>query len=41
MPEPQNTRALEEGLVSDFTDKLSYGEYLDLDDLLAAQRPVS
>jgi len=41
MSEPQNTRALEEGLVSDFTDKLSYGKYLDLDDLLSAQRPVS
>jgi tryptophan 2,3-dioxygenase len=41
MPEPHNTRALEEGLVSDFTDKLSYGEYLDLDDLLSAQRPIS
>ena len=41
MPEPQNTRALEEGLVSDFTDNLSYGQYLDLDDLLSAQRPVS
>jgi tryptophan 2,3-dioxygenase len=41
MPEPQNTRALEEGLVSDFTDTLSYGKYLDLDDLLSAQRPVS
>ena len=41
MPEPQNTRALEEGLVSDFTDGLSYGKYLDLDDLLSAQRPVS
>jgi len=41
MPEPQNTRPLEEGLVSDFADKLSYGKYLDLDDLLSAQRPVS
>ena len=41
MPDPQNTRALEEGLVSDFTDNLTYGQYLDLDDLLSAQRPVS
>ena len=41
MSEPQNARALEEGLVTDFTVNLSYGQYLDLDDLLSAQRPVS
>ena len=41
MPEPQNTRALEDGLVRDFTANLSYGKYLDLDELLSAQRPVS
>jgi tryptophan 2,3-dioxygenase len=37
----ENTRALEEGLVKDFRVNLSYGDYLHLDELLAAQRPVS
>lgn len=40
MSEP-NTRALDEGLVKDFRVNLSYGQYLHLDELLAAQRPVS
>jgi len=41
MPDPQDVRALEEGLVQDFRVNLSYGQYLRLDELLAAQRPVS
>jgi tryptophan 2,3-dioxygenase len=41
MPDPQNTRVLEESLVKDFRVNLSYGQYLHLDELLAAQRPVS
>lgn len=39
--EPRNTRPLEEGLHDDFRVDLSYGQYLHLDALLAAQRPVS
>ncbi len=41
MTTPGNPRALEEGLVEDFRVNLSYGQYLHLDELLAAQRPVS
>ncbi len=37
----RNTRNLEPGIERDFTDKMSYGSYLALDDLLAAQHPVS
>ncbi|WAP52302.1 tryptophan 2,3-dioxygenase family protein [Arthrobacter sp. ATA002] len=37
----RNTRSLEAGIERDFTDKMSYGSYLALDQLLAAQRPVS
>jgi len=40
-PQPGNTRPLEEGIVEDFKVNLSYGQYLDLDDLLSAQRPIS
>ena len=36
-----NTREPEEGLVRDFRINLSYGQYLHLDELLAAQQPVS
>ncbi len=36
-----NTRAVEESVVTDFTDRMSYGGYLDLGTLLAAQRPLS
>jgi tryptophan 2,3-dioxygenase len=36
-----NTRELEEGVVRDFRVNLSYGQYLHLDELLAAQQPVS
>ena len=36
-----NTREIEGGVVTDFSDRMSYGGYLDLDTLLAAQRPIS
>ncbi len=36
-----NTRPLEEGVVTDFRVELSYGQYLHLDELLAAQHLVS
>lgn len=36
-----NTRSLEESVVTDFSDRLSYGGYLDLATLLSAQRPLS
>jgi tryptophan 2,3-dioxygenase len=36
-----NTRPLEEGIVTDFSAKMNYGSYLALDELLALQRPVS
>ncbi|OZF47998.1 tryptophan 2,3-dioxygenase [Rhodococcus sp. 14-1411-2a] len=36
-----NTRALEKTVVTDFSDRMSYGAYLDLDTLLSAQKPVS
>ncbi|WP_281182389.1 tryptophan 2,3-dioxygenase family protein [Nocardia miyunensis] len=35
------SRAIEPGVVRDFRSRLSYGEYLDLDTLLSAQKPVS
>ena len=34
-------RALEEGISTDFSRAMSYGAYLDLDTLLAAQHPRS
>ena len=37
----QNTRSLEAGIERDFSDKMSYGSYLALDELLSAQHPVS
>ena len=37
----ENTRNLEAGIERDFSDKMSYGSYLALDDLLSAQHPVS
>lgn len=37
----QNQRDLEAGIQTDFTDRLSYGGYLRLDQLLAAQQPLS
>ena len=38
---PKNTRKIEPGIETDFSDKMSYGGYLALDTLLSAQRPVS
>ncbi|WP_043441598.1 tryptophan 2,3-dioxygenase [Arthrobacter sp. L77] len=37
----RNTRDLEQGIERDFSDKMSYGSYLELDRLLDAQHPVS
>jgi tryptophan 2,3-dioxygenase len=37
----KNTRRLEEDIETDFSDKMSYGSYLSLDQLLSAQHPVS
>lgn len=37
----ENERALEDGIVTDFRDRMTYGSYLDLDRLLSAQHPVS
>ena len=36
-----NTRPLEEGIVTDFSKRMNYGSYLALDELLSIQRPVS
>jgi tryptophan 2,3-dioxygenase len=36
-----NQRPVEPGIVSDFSGKLSYSDYLSLDGLLAQQRPLS
>ncbi|WP_256461013.1 tryptophan 2,3-dioxygenase [Agromyces larvae] len=40
-PVADNTRPIEASVVTDFRDRMSYGGYLDLDTLLAAQRPIS
>ncbi|HWM17208.1 MAG TPA: tryptophan 2,3-dioxygenase family protein, partial [Microbacterium sp.] len=37
----RNTRAIEGSVVTDFSDRMSYGGYLELDTLLAAQHPLS
>ena len=37
----ENTRDIEETVVTDFSDRMSYGGYLDLPTLLSAQRPLS
>ena len=37
----ENTRAVEQGIVRDFRTNLSYSAYLHLDELLAAQQPLS
>ena len=37
----ENTRDIEESVVTDFSDRMSYGGYLDLPTLLSAQRPIS
>ncbi|MEJ6553763.1 tryptophan 2,3-dioxygenase [Microbacterium esteraromaticum] len=36
-----NERILEDGIVTDLKDRMTYGSYLDLDRLLSAQHPVS
>lgn len=36
-----NTRTIEASVVTDFSDRMSYGGYLDLATLLSAQRPIS
>lgn len=36
-----NTRQIEESVVTDFSDRMTYGGYLDLTTLLSAQRPLS
>ncbi len=41
MTADENTRAFDEGIVTDFAERMSYGSYLALDELLALQRPVS
>ena len=40
-PQPAGKRALEEGIQRDFSRSMSYGDYLRLDLLLAAQQPQS
>ena len=37
----ENTRDIEDTVVTDFSDRMSYGGYLDLPTLLSAQRPIS
>ena len=41
MVDASNTRLVEDGMVRDFRVNLSYGQYLHLDEILAAQHPVS
>lgn len=41
MVDASNTRTVEDGMVRDFRVNLSYGQYLHLDEVLAAQHPVS
>jgi len=36
-----NTRPIEDSIVTDFSTRMSYGSYLALDELLSIQRPVS
>jgi tryptophan 2,3-dioxygenase len=36
-----NTRTIEDTVVTDFSERMSYGGYLDLPTLLAAQKPLS
>lgn len=37
----QNTREIEDGVVTDLREKMTYGSYLDLETLFSAQHPVS
>jgi len=41
MPNSKNTRELEQGIHTELADRLTYGAYLGLDKLLAAQQPLS
>ena len=41
MSDATNERPLEEGIERDFSRQMSYGDYLQLDTLLSAQRPLS
>jgi len=41
MTQPPNQRPIEAGITTDLTDRLTYGGYLRLDLLLAAQQPIS
>ena len=41
MTQPPNQRPIEDGVITDLADRLSYGGYLRLDLLLAAQQPIS
>ena len=41
MADTPNTRDLEDGIQRDFSQSMSYGDYLRLDVLLSAQQPLS
>ena len=41
MPQPPNQRPIEQGVITDLGERLSYSGYLQLDTLLAAQHPLS
>ncbi len=41
MVDDDNTREFDPDIVTDFSDRMSYGSYLDLPTLLSAQKPVS
>jgi tryptophan 2,3-dioxygenase len=41
MSTDDNTRPIEDGIVTDFSKRMSYGSYLSLETLLDAQHPVS
>ncbi len=41
MTEPSNQRPLEDGITTDFRQRLSYAGYLGLESLLSAQKPLS
>ena len=41
MDDAANYRPIEDGVTTDLTDRLSYAQYLGLDELLSAQRPLS
>ena len=41
MSDSQNLRPLEQGIELDLRDRMTYGGYLQLDQLLSAQQPLS